>query len=320
MMMQTNRPTDMDVLLGRGVGISRHPGNQHFRLVVSEYVDAYMISTKKQKMNISRSIVDRIHNEFNARFLEKRIGTDLWVEVEDRRALEKTAQALRDGALPLKKKLVQDMSDSLFENDSSEKPLLRRSANFTIPKSDKKHRRTATAPTFSNEDLDLPSFSDINFATITQQQIQLHQGNKFANSPTQPETVASSMGLNYDPLPCTSAGGQKTMFELMWDSTSSLNATNPLPLETRSEPMRISMTTEDMMSHASAASYPVYCHNSLNNSLTVPANEKNTSDADEFAKEMGPDEHFFGLCSSDPIDDIDGDVLFGPTFSEHEES
>jgi len=33
----TEQPRDMDVLLGRGVGIYRHPGNERFRLIVSEY-------------------------------------------------------------------------------------------------------------------------------------------------------------------------------------------------------------------------------------------------------------------------------------------
>jgi hypothetical protein len=32
-----NRPNDTDVLLGRGLGINRHPGNANFRAIVSQH-------------------------------------------------------------------------------------------------------------------------------------------------------------------------------------------------------------------------------------------------------------------------------------------
>ena len=78
--------------------------------------DSYVTSTKKQKMGISRSIVDKVRTELcpPGRFLEKNAETGLWHEVEDRRALEKTAQALRDGAAPLRKQLTDDMMDPNF--------------------------------------------------------------------------------------------------------------------------------------------------------------------------------------------------------------
>ena len=88
----TDRPNDTDVLLGRGMGINRHPGNENFRAIVSQqavsgikpspshatlYIahistlvtlvhtrlrqDAYMASTKRQKMMISRSVVEKVH-------------------------------------------------------------------------------------------------------------------------------------------------------------------------------------------------------------------------------------------------------------------
>ena len=48
------------------------------------------------------------------------------------------------------------------------------------------------------------------------------------------------------------------------------------------------------------------------NSVAASAlvNSKNNVDDEEFEREMGPDEHFFGLGSTDPIgDDFDGDIL-----------
>lgn len=67
-------------------------------------------------MLISRSIVDKVHKHLDppGRFLEKDPDTGLWSEVGDKKALEKTAQALRDGAAPLRKQLSEDMSDPGF--------------------------------------------------------------------------------------------------------------------------------------------------------------------------------------------------------------
>lgn len=109
-------PTHTDVLLGRGVAANRHPGNENFRAIVSQHVEVYVISAKKQKTMISRSIIDKVHTELNppGRFLAKNVKTGLWHEVDDKRALEKTAQALRDGAAPLRKQLSEDMSDPTF--------------------------------------------------------------------------------------------------------------------------------------------------------------------------------------------------------------
>eukprot|EP00584_Thalassiosira_punctigera_P001689 CAMPEP_0172537230 /NCGR_PEP_ID=MMETSP1067-20121228/8866_1 /TAXON_ID=265564 ORGANISM="Thalassiosira punctigera, Strain Tpunct2005C2" /NCGR_SAMPLE_ID=MMETSP1067 /ASSEMBLY_ACC=CAM_ASM_000444 /LENGTH=74 /DNA_ID=CAMNT_0013322483 /DNA_START=200 /DNA_END=424 /DNA_ORIENTATION=+ len=61
-------------------------------------------------MTISRSIVDKIRAEQDGRFLEKEAGTGSWHEVDVKRALEKTAQALRDGAAPIRKRLLESES------------------------------------------------------------------------------------------------------------------------------------------------------------------------------------------------------------------
>lgn len=65
----------------------------------------YAVSTKKQKMRISQIIFETVRTRLHGRFLEKMGSTGLWHEVDTRRALEKTAQALRDGAAAIRKKL-----------------------------------------------------------------------------------------------------------------------------------------------------------------------------------------------------------------------
>eukprot|EP01082_Thalassiosira_pseudonana_P006690 g5753.t1 g5753 contig20:90111-92393(+) len=101
-------PTHTDVLFGRGVATNRHPGNENFRTIVKDYVGVYVTSTKKQKMLTSRSIVDLIQTQLSppGRFLEKDVKTGLWRVVDRKKAVEKTAQTLRDGAAPLRKELT----------------------------------------------------------------------------------------------------------------------------------------------------------------------------------------------------------------------
>ena len=79
-----------------------------------------MTSTKKQKMMISRAVVEEVKTKLNppGRFLEKNAETGLWHEVTDKRALEKTAQAFRDGSAHLRQKLPDEVSDSASDSAS----------------------------------------------------------------------------------------------------------------------------------------------------------------------------------------------------------
>jgi hypothetical protein len=82
-------------------------------------------STKKQKMSISRSIVEAVRSmNPPGRFLDKDSVTGLWSDIGDRKAIEKTSQALRDGAANLRKQLSEDLGDpdflsAVFEVDNS---------------------------------------------------------------------------------------------------------------------------------------------------------------------------------------------------------
>ncbi len=82
----------------------------------------YITSTKTEKISITRGIVDLIQTRLNppGRYLEKDKRSGMWVEVSLKRAHEKTAQALRDGAAPLRKRLSNEItSDPLFLLDVS---------------------------------------------------------------------------------------------------------------------------------------------------------------------------------------------------------
>ena len=96
-------PLESDVLCGRGGAAQRHPGNQHYRNLVSTNKPYYTTCPKPEKLKISRSIVATIR-ETNGRFLERGID-GLFYDIGDKKAVEKTSQALREGQPMMRKKI-----------------------------------------------------------------------------------------------------------------------------------------------------------------------------------------------------------------------
>ena len=69
-------------------------------------------------MAISRSIVEAVRSlDPPGRFLDKNPLTGLWSDIGHKKAIEKTSQALRDGAATLRKQLSADLGDPDFLND-----------------------------------------------------------------------------------------------------------------------------------------------------------------------------------------------------------
>ena len=89
-------PSDTDVLCGRSSAAVRHPGNQMYRRLVNENKDLYITSAKTYKINVSRSIVGAIREQ-RGRFLEIDNDKNTWYDIGDKKAIEKTSQALREG-------------------------------------------------------------------------------------------------------------------------------------------------------------------------------------------------------------------------------
>lgn len=85
-----------DVLCGRGGATNNHPGNKRFRAIVAHHMPEYLAARKKEKSLIARQIVDHIKKQ-GGRFLKRSDGNNTWVEVSDKKATEKTSQALREG-------------------------------------------------------------------------------------------------------------------------------------------------------------------------------------------------------------------------------
>ena len=100
------KPHVHDVLCGRGGGTNNHTGNERFRILVHNKKRTYLNSSKREKPLVSKSIVDEIRNmNPPGRFLSKCEKTQMWYDIGDQKAREKTSQALREGAPEIRREL-----------------------------------------------------------------------------------------------------------------------------------------------------------------------------------------------------------------------
>jgi hypothetical protein len=96
-----------DVLNGRGVSIAQHPGNLRFRALIKSHADQSYCAeySAPAKKALAEGIIQHIHNlKPPGRFLRRParsknkgdVEEGVWEEMNDKDALKKTCQALRD--------------------------------------------------------------------------------------------------------------------------------------------------------------------------------------------------------------------------------
>ncbi|KAL7445221.1 hypothetical protein ACHAXM_011901 [Skeletonema potamos] len=121
------QPHANDVLSGRGNFVNHHSGNENFRALVKHHKKAYVACPKSQKAIYSKLIYDEIRSmNPPGRFLKQDPHTKLWSDVGEKKALDKTRQALREGAPELLKEIDGGDSNSVdykFENQDALGPL-----------------------------------------------------------------------------------------------------------------------------------------------------------------------------------------------------
>jgi hypothetical protein len=129
----TTEPKDADVLCGRGAAVTKHIGNQTYIKLVKFNKVLYATSSILEKGQISRSIVIAIQ-EIGGRFLveQKRInqGQRFWVDIGDKKAIEKTSQALRENQPKVRKQLQES--------------ILRNKKKYILPFTTNKHHLLTT--------------------------------------------------------------------------------------------------------------------------------------------------------------------------------
>lgn len=112
--------TANDIICGRKGVALKHPGNLAYRKIVGMNKEAYATCLKNEKLRISKSIVAAMR-EVGGRFIERvdgKVSSSLderdddgnlvsYRDIGDRRAVEKTSQALREGQPKLLRKLAE---------------------------------------------------------------------------------------------------------------------------------------------------------------------------------------------------------------------
>ncbi|KAL7485534.1 hypothetical protein ACHAW6_011127 [Cyclotella cf. meneghiniana] len=104
--------TCKDVVLGRGNGTQNHCGNVTYRKLVYLNKELYATSSKFEKLKISKALVAAIR-KFGGRFLQAEGDKKEHFEIGDKRAWDKTSQALREGQTEVRARLEQEAENAL---------------------------------------------------------------------------------------------------------------------------------------------------------------------------------------------------------------
>ena len=95
MASRDNTLNENDVLCGRGVATNNYIGNKMFRALVTKHQQKYWTANKNGKTFVLNRIVLLIRQK-GGRFLRQG-GDGLWTEIGDKKATQKTSQAMRRG-------------------------------------------------------------------------------------------------------------------------------------------------------------------------------------------------------------------------------
>lgn len=96
-----------DVILGRGGRTNKHIGNRQFRALVSKFRSSYIVADKLDKSPIARFIVETVRSLNPPGRFVKCDDFGHWYDVGNKRALEKTTQALREGGVGVAAALLE---------------------------------------------------------------------------------------------------------------------------------------------------------------------------------------------------------------------
>lgn len=114
-------PHDNDVLYGRGGGTNHHPGNKRYRKMVEDRKLDYVNSKRLDKPLVALSIIrDWRAQDPPGRFLKIDEKTGLWNDVGDKKAREKTSQALREKAPLIRKQQEEEKLGKGYDEDGDD--------------------------------------------------------------------------------------------------------------------------------------------------------------------------------------------------------
>ena len=115
-------PHENDVLYGRGGGTNHHPGNKRYRKIVETRKEDYTNSKRLDKPLVAMEIIKQWRSQDPpGRFLKQDDATGMWNDVGDKKAREKTSQALREKAPQHKEKNRENKQSPRSDNVRYEK-------------------------------------------------------------------------------------------------------------------------------------------------------------------------------------------------------
>ena len=92
---RVKEPTENDVIFGRGNGVACHVGNVKFRSYIWDARERYAEADRNDKNLVAESVCEMV-TAGGGKFLVKEPNGEYWVEANERKALEKACQALRE--------------------------------------------------------------------------------------------------------------------------------------------------------------------------------------------------------------------------------
>mmetsp|Transcript_14573 Transcript_14573/g.16951 ORF Transcript_14573/g.16951 Transcript_14573/m.16951 type:complete len:786 (-) Transcript_14573:134-2491(-) len=129
-------PHTNDVLYGRGGGTNHHPGNKRYRKLVEARKVDYVNSKRLDKPLVALEIIKHWRTqEPPGRFLKIDEDTGTWHDVGDKKAREKTSQALREKAPMLRKQQEEQRRETVVEVGSrgNDGYYQQKNTRFTVP-------------------------------------------------------------------------------------------------------------------------------------------------------------------------------------------
>jgi hypothetical protein len=113
-------PHDNDVMYGRGGGTNHHAGNKMYRTLVEDRKLEYVNSKRLDKPLVALEIIRLWRGQLPpGRFLKLDEKMGLWNDVGDKKAREKTSQALREKAPLIRKQQEDEKSEEEGSSDVS---------------------------------------------------------------------------------------------------------------------------------------------------------------------------------------------------------
>jgi len=116
-LMDIKEPHENDVLYGRGGGTNHHAGNKRYRKKVEGSKLNYISSKRLDKPLVALQIIrDWRSQDPPGRFLKQDESTGMWNDVGDKKAREKTSQALREKAPQIKSQCEKEKYEDLYSS------------------------------------------------------------------------------------------------------------------------------------------------------------------------------------------------------------